>query len=1172
MTAAIEFADLVPDARVAGLSHEGISRVISTEIYQSTAAKVVYQDPNNSICERIVYSDELKSLSIVNDAGSGSYSADGGLLRLAIEAYRIEHAYQFDPYLAINSSIIQALPHQITAVYDEMLPKQPLRFLLADDPGAGKTIMAGLLIKELIARDDVYNCLVVAPGNLVEQWQDELSEKFNLNFHILPSQSSNAQSSKFNPFDEQNLLIVRLDMLARNTELQKKLNASEWDLVVVDEAHRMSASFYRDEVRATKRYRLGELLAKRCRHFLLMSATPHNGKEEEYQLFLALLDEDRFASKSRDKLNGYNTSDIMRRLTKEELVKFDKTPLFPERRAQTIGYKLSNKEMELYDVVTDYVRNEMNRVERFATNDAKKRTNVGFALQILQRRLASSPKAIFNSLTRRKLRLTEQLYEARDMRTQNLQFANSKYENLETLHDIDEYEEERLEELEETVLTYATSAMSIDQLEKEVKTIEQIERQALDLLSSGEDTKWRELKNLLNSQKLKRDDGSVRKLIIFTEAKDTLLYLEERIKEVLRYPERVAVIHGGVGRENRREIVRRFQEDHNLEVLIANDAAGEGINLQSGNLMVNYDLPWNPNKIEQRFGRIHRIGQTKTCYLWNLVAEETREGEVYALLLRKLEAIRSSLQGRVFDIFGELFDGTSLKDLLWKAIQQEDNGEHRRQLRSTIDNAMDQNRIEELLNEKKLTDDVLTSESVGKTELELKQAEVKRLQPIHLQSFFIEALRKLGGKIKQRDRDWFEVTHLPVSLRTKPGSIGLLPDSIKHICFRKDSLNRHSTSEFITSGHPLLKSVLNKIRNDFSNLMDEGAVMIDETDRYHQPRTVFLVEHSVKDETISTPGNPNVISTKLEFFEFLWGGGIQEAGDAPHLDLRPATNEELEIIRSDVIETDSNKEIEQKFTSFSVETYAKKHLDEVLLKRLPEIEKIEKEVRNRLVRVINYWDLQATKENKQQSENSSSKQKLLNAQRQAAKFSDRLKRREQELNCARNISALSPIIRARMLVVPYCLVKNSQDSIEPHALHTDDIDKRKETEAFAMAAVMETERGLGFLPTDVSKENLGYDILSVSTSTSQRRYIEVKGRIDQADTVSVTRNEVVTSLQNPDEYILAIVQIANSRPCQPRYVRKPFNVDSDFDVSSIFDIASIQFKLKRLLERSETPK
>jgi superfamily II DNA or RNA helicase len=345
---------------------------------------------------------------------SYAFDANGGLLRLASEAYRIRLAYLFDPYLAVSASQIEALPHQITAVYGEMLTRQPLRFLLADDPGAGKTIMAGLLIKELLIRGDLERCLIVAPGALVEQWQEELVDKFGLGFELLTRDQIEA-SITGNPFVERNRLIIRLDMAARSDELRAKLEAApDWDLIVCDEAHRMAASYFGGEVKETQRYKLGRLLGTRTRNLLLMSATPHNGKEADFQLFMGLLDADRFEGRFREGVHKADVSDMMRRLTKEELFRFDGTKLFPERRAYTASYALSPAETDLYQAVTNYVREEMNRADR--TGDDKRRMNVGFALQILQRRLASSPAAIHRSLERRWKRLEERLREEKLMR------------------------------------------------------------------------------------------------------------------------------------------------------------------------------------------------------------------------------------------------------------------------------------------------------------------------------------------------------------------------------------------------------------------------------------------------------------------------------------------------------------------------------------------------------------------------------------------------------------------------------------------------------------------------------------------------------------------------------------------------------------------------------------
>jgi SNF2 family DNA or RNA helicase len=463
--------DIKNGAVVEGVAPGQAVEVVSTDWIGDQAINVVYRVPGGSVAETTLYRDDEHRLKVVTRGRVWSFDADGALLRLVTEANRIKLAHYFDPYLAIHTSLVDPLPHQISAVYGEMLPRQPLRFLLADDPGAGKTIMAGLLIKELIARSDLERCLVVAPGSLVEQWQDELGEKFSLEFDILTRDMIETSRSG-NAFNDRNRLIARLDVLARNEDLQQKLvSSNEWDLIICDEAHRMSATYFSGDVKYTKRYQLGQQLGQVCRHLLLMSATPHNGKEEDFQLFMALLDGDRFEGRFRDGVHYADTADMMRRLTKEELLRFDGRPLFPERRAYTVKYELSPEEAALYSAVTEYVRTEMNRVQRFADQDGKKRNNVGFALQILQRRLASSPAAIYQSLKRRRERLENELAEARLASKGGKAAFEAPAVNDEVLGNIEEYGQEEVDEIEELISTGATTAETVEQLEIEVQTL-----------------------------------------------------------------------------------------------------------------------------------------------------------------------------------------------------------------------------------------------------------------------------------------------------------------------------------------------------------------------------------------------------------------------------------------------------------------------------------------------------------------------------------------------------------------------------------------------------------------------------------------------------------------------------------------------------------------------------
>jgi SNF2 family DNA or RNA helicase len=334
--------DLKKGASVSGLLSNGPVTVVDVRWHGSDVVELTYRDVAGNLGSELIFRDREPQLVVASPGTPWAFDGDGELFRLISEAYRIRMAYLFDPWLAVHISFVEPLPHQITAVYGEMIPRQPLRFLLADDPGAGKTIMTGLYIKELMLRGDLERCLIVTPGNLSEQWQDELNQKFGLPFDILTNDRIEAARTG-NALAEMPLVIVRLDKLSRDDDLQQKLEQTDWDLVVCDEAHKMSASVFGNEVKYTKRYRLGQQLSRLTRHLLLLTATPHNGKEEDFQLFLALIDADRFEGRYREGVHNVEASDLMRRLVKEQLLKFDGTPLFPERRAYTVTYDLSNE-------------------------------------------------------------------------------------------------------------------------------------------------------------------------------------------------------------------------------------------------------------------------------------------------------------------------------------------------------------------------------------------------------------------------------------------------------------------------------------------------------------------------------------------------------------------------------------------------------------------------------------------------------------------------------------------------------------------------------------------------------------------------------------------------------------------------------------------------------------
>ena len=793
----MKLEDLQTNAAVRGILADGLVTVVNVQWFGSEAVELTYKTATGKVANELLYRDDEQRLEMAEVGRPWSFDGDGALFRLVSEAQRIRLAHLFDPVLAVHTSEVEPLPHQITAVYESMLPRQPLRFLLADDPGAGKTIMAGLLIKELIARGDLQRCLVVCPGSLAEQWQDELYRRFNLPFEILTNDKLEAARTG-NWFLETHLVIARLDKLSRNEDVQHKLQAPEagWDLIVCDEAHKMSATFFGGEIKYTKRYRLGQLLSSLTRHFLLMTATPHNGKEADFQLFMALIDGDRFEGRFRDGVHAADVSDLLRRMVKEKLLKFDGTPLFPERIAYTVPYQLSPPEASLYKAVTDYVREEFNRAE--ALQNDRRAGTVGFALTILQRRLASSPEAIYQSLRRRRERLESQLRKLEVLQQGGraaLEFAAAPAFDPEDVEALDEAPDNEVLVAEEAVLDQATAAQSMAELRAEIDTLTRLERLALDVRRSGTDTKWRELASLLGeiftvdglagqvaepdvpygAGPIPRPVSSPRqKLVLFTEHRDTLSYLHDRITTLLGRPESTVLIHGGMGREARLKAQEAFRHDPQVQVLLATDAAGEGINLQRAHLMVNYDLPWNPSRLEQRFGRIHRIGQTEVCHLWNLVADGTREGDVYRRLLDKLEQARESLGGQVFDVLGKLqFEGRPLRELLVEAIRYGEQPEVRARLDTAMDNTLDRGKLQALLEERALAQDAMDARRVHRIREDMERAEAHRLQPHYVESFFRQAFQGLGGTVRQREPRRYEITHVPATVRNRDRLIGI---------------------------------------------------------------------------------------------------------------------------------------------------------------------------------------------------------------------------------------------------------------------------------------------------------------------------------------------------------------------------------------------------------------
>jgi superfamily II DNA or RNA helicase len=1117
--------ELKPGLRIDGLIPVEVVTVIFAQWHGADTVELTYKRAAGELGQQVVFRKDENALSIAR-RGARAFDASAGDFKLVAEAQRIRLAALFDPMLAVATSDVQPLPHQIRAVYGELLPRTPLRFLLADDPGAGKTIMAGLYIKELILRDDVKQALIVAPGGLVEQWQDELFFKFGLRFDLMINQLIDADIN-VNVFEKQPLLIARMDQLSRNEDLQAQLKETEWDLIVVDEAHRMGAHYFAGKLEKTKRFQLGEVLGQITRHLLLMTATPHSGKEEDFQLFLTLLDKDRFEGKQK---KTADTTGIMRRMVKEDLLTFEGKRLFPERIAETVPYELTAREYDLYEMVTSYVREGMNRAERLG---GKRRNTVGFALTVLQRRLASSPEAIYKSLVRRSERLERR---RKDILSGKLVEPEVSVDLSEI--DEDEYSAEEIETVEEELLDAATAAQTLEELSKELIELGELVKVAQQVRDAGTDRKWSELSQILQDHALTTDtNGWPRKLIIFTEHRDTLDYLTHKTRALLGKSEAVKAIHGGVRRAERRQITEEFTKNRDVQILIATDAAGEGLNLQAAHLMVNYDLPWNPNRIEQRFGRIHRIGQEEVCRLWNLVASNTREGEVFTRLLEKIDEMRKAYGGKIFDVLGEAFAETPLRNLLKDAIQYGEQPEVKARMHQVIDASVGEGMLD-LLEERALASEHLGEADLNALRAAMDEARARRLQPHYIELAFKAAFTRIGGRIVRREQGRYEIGNVPAHVRaSKYRPIATKYDRVTFDLARvePDGMTR---ADLLAPGHPLHDAVMEEAIRAFGGVLNSGTVLVSAT--LEEPHLLVGVIEEVADAT----GASVARRFGYAFVDSL--GTVTPAGPAPYLDCVAAPDN---AVTAAARALPWLGEAEDKATSWIIANQLPEYLAEIQPRRAAELAKTRDLVIRRLEGERDRLLLDATVAMEDERVGKKPKESAESLNRKATELDARLRRRLETLDQQQLMSTKPPLILTAALVLPLAMVEGEVPQTVPmHAKETKEVERR------GVDLVLACERKLGRLPAEQSFSNPGFDVLSTAANGDTYR-IEVKARLDGAKDFFVTHNEVMTGKNAVPRYRLALVSVdpRGAQHDEVRYLDNPFATTDlgDFDATGV---------------------
>lgn len=707
---------------------------------------------SNRRSSKILNEQQLSALEVLTSDGEFNFKGDPEKFVLFAEAERINSAYQFDPMFAINCSIVDPLPHQVEAVYKYLLPQPKIRFLLADDTGAGKTIMAGLLVKELIMRKIVKRVLIVTPGGLTKQWQeDEMGVKFNIPFKLV---NRSVFSSEPTVFQTSNLIVTSIDFICREDVIQV-IEKNIWDLVIFDEAHKLSAYEYGEKIYKSKRYEVAHIISKQCEHLLLLTATPHRGRKDTFKRLMQLLDEDIFATddlateRVRElSLNGVNKF-FIRRL-KEDMKDWNGTSLYKKRYTKTVSYNLTPDEKRLYDAVTNYL------TKRKKEANETKNIHVSLALQVMQRRLVSSIYAIRNTLQKRWLALQElsdELDKNPSLWKQRIKLEEFEITNINDLDELDDEERDVLDNImaDPKKLKLFTTAKSLSEIKVEAGEVKSLFEMANTLYNKQqEEQKYTELKKLLTSQGVIEGE----KLVIFTEHKDTLLYLQERLSNNGYH---VAIIHGGMSVDERRESQCRFMTP-DIQILICTDAAGEGINLQFCRLLINWDIPWNPNRLEQRMGRIHRYGQKSDVIVFNMVAGNTREGVVLEKLLTKLDIIREQLgDDRVYDVIQDVLKGISLNSIISSVLNGQEN-----ELDIFVDRNTDElgNLFQESINNK--NNEIAHSTVDYKDARQLKDdSDEKRLQPIYIRLFFERAFKHLGGQFREIADNIFQITYIP---------------------------------------------------------------------------------------------------------------------------------------------------------------------------------------------------------------------------------------------------------------------------------------------------------------------------------------------------------------------------------------------------------------------------
>ena len=1079
----------------------------------------VYGTRSEHFSQKVIKIQDLQgdNVSIRKEGERPRFDADPTQFHVAVEAERIKRAAEYDTHHALTTSQVDPVPHQLEAVYGYMLPEyfsdNRVKFFLADDAGAGKTIMGGLLLKELKQRGIIENALILAPAKLQRQWQKELDRLFDERYRII--RRSEIDHSLDNPWEEHQYCITSMAFSIQD-DVKESLRNVQWDMVVVDEAHHLSAYRYGadEEEQRTERYKVGELLRENSLHRLLLSATPHKGRRDHFQLLLRLLDNDLFAEDElpREIIHSDEPGTVFLRRMKEDMMDLHGNKLFNDRNVHTVSYELTGPEFRFYKDVTEYVE------EQFQTAWKEDNRHVEFALIILQRRVASSVRAARKSLQRRREGLRELLEDVDKLRE-----VDPVTVDQETL---EEMAERQRWEIEEEALRRLTMASNHQQLQNEMNTLEQLIEQAKYLEANHEDHKLAELHRVLRRDREDTPFGPDEKVVIFTEAKDTLDLLTENLGQ---WGYDYVTIHGGMrtgqtknpGDGTRLWAEEQFNDPDGPQILVATDAAGEGINLHKQcRLMINYDIPWNPTWLEQRMGRIHRYGQHDQVHIYNLVAVNTREGGVLQTLSEKLEVMREDIgSDRVFDVINDLFQDVRLDDLIRDVVS------------GTIDQETAEVQLEQIEHSaeeavRRASEQGLATRHVDLAQVQewLKREDERRLTPEYIEKFFVTAFDLLGGTIEQRRDGFWRIEWVPAAIRrvAQEHQFNEPDTAYTKFTFYKDETDEYDAAEFVSPGHPLFEAVKHKAEGEFSETLPHGAAYLDPD--AESPYALWFIKQELEDGNGETVGNRVFCVRQRDENTF---GKVSEA--ILH-DLNPITDQEL-----DRVEEAIDDELDRKPTlNWFYSNVATEYQSEVREDKQQVVQTVrpsmKKALQSAIVELGN--DIREF-ERKAEEEHADMKRAIENKKRKRENLKERRDEQLQRLERATQIDPVDPSILGTAVVLPPA----TEEEREAKGGMTRD----EEIEQVGMEVSMEYEREHGREPEDVAAENLGFDVRSYDrdkTGIIERRCIEVKARA-KGGAVRLTENEWTMASRLSDEFWLYIVTEAGTDDPQLHIINDP---------------------------------